>query len=229
MKKSFVTVTDQFCGALFWLQSKFFGCAYTLIKQFMMSRTKHPEHMAFIVIHCSPCPIALECRFVSYVQDARLSTPSTIFTGFADCWQIRIFSAQSICKCVRSMFGAAISVVPFHGFWIQLFEYSKSLSSSFYRAFIRTITTAWAGIRRAEEFLFTIWAFQFYSKPMPRSVYAPRIGSMISTFQRTISLSLSFGLKRLSTISTHFTEHMFSIYPSILRVNRYTLRNIDVS
>jgi hypothetical protein len=90
---------DLFCGgfsarvmsrATFVNEAHLFWRLNLAIKHRMARWTENPKHVSLILIHCSPCAVALESRLVSNLQDARFRT------AFAGSRQIGIPLSKAI-------------------------------------------------------------------------------------------------------------------------------------
>lgn len=137
LKKKIITgdvVTDLFCGGLHG-QTDCRRRQNSSVNKRVMSRTKNPEHMAFVMFHNPMRSHSGMFRFVCNVNHSifaatcRLTSPR----------QIRVFFVKARRHSIASVFRPTVSIVLFHCFGIHIFETIRLPLPRLQNTFVRTI------------------------------------------------------------------------------------------
>lgn len=140
-------ITDLFCGGLF-KQSDFQRLQNASINNRVMSRTKNPEHMTFVVFHNPMRSHSGMFRFVSNINYPIFATARR----FTSLRQIRIFFVESRRQSIAPVFRPTILIVSFHRFGVHIFEAIRLSLTRFQNTPVRAVFTNRAAVFRTNKF-----------------------------------------------------------------------------
>jgi len=177
------TAADLFCGAL--QKPHLFWSLYPLIQDAVASGAQYPKHVAFVLVHSSPCPVAFEFRLVSNLEDAGF------FTGwnFARGGYVVVPFAKSGHDGIPAVHPSSVAVVGLHCFWEQFFEPEVVSASGPHRAFRGTVFLVGASLEGPEELTIADSARDGNVDPHGRFSISPSGGCSSATGLGAVSLA----------------------------------------